>query len=102
MAGRGGADPASLLRIYLRHGCLDDAVQLALAELRRWRSTAGPLERTRPAAAWMSYGALEALSDALAAAGQDVALQQLRDETAAHVAQAKADSTSLVALTFRA
>ena len=44
----------------------------------------------------------EALSDALAAAGQDVALQQLRDETAAHVAQAKADSTSLVALTFRA
>jgi len=102
MARRGGADPAELLRIYLRHGCLDDAAQLALSELRRWRSKAGPLERARPAATWMSYGALDALADALAAAGQDAALQQLRDETAAHVAQAKADSTSLVALTSRA
>lgn len=85
-AGAGGMagapdDPASLLRVYLRHGRLEDAASLALEHLSAWQAT-NPLQRCKPAAAWMPLRHLQlldaCLEDAAAAAAQHQ--QQQRDD----------------------
>jgi len=72
MAG-GPEDPAALLRVYLRHGRLDDAADLALEHLSAWQG-ANPLARCKPASSWVPLRQLEVLDaclgDAAAAAQQ--------------------------------
>jgi hypothetical protein len=100
MAG-GPDDPAALLRVYIRHGRLADAANLALAHLAAWQA-ANPLARCKPAAVWLPLRQLEALdaclADAAAApaagAGERLAglKARLRAAVAEHLALGARDS----------
>jgi hypothetical protein len=88
MAARGGADPAALMRLYLRHGALAEAAALATAELDAWAAHAPATARVAPAAAWVAYGAAEAVltqlrasADVAHAAAADALEQALRRHT---------------------
>ncbi len=67
MAGA-AADPAALLRLYLQHGCLEEAAVLVLAHLAAWEGT-NALSRGKPMAVWLPTRAIEALQAQLVAAG---------------------------------
>jgi hypothetical protein len=59
------ADPATLLRTYMRHGRLVDAAQLAEAHLRR-ASGGNPLQRQCHCSVWLPYQLLAVLQTLLA------------------------------------
>jgi hypothetical protein len=63
------ADPAALLRAYMRHGRLVDAAQLAEAHLLR-ASGGNPLQRQRHCNVWLPYQLLTVLQALLAREAQ--------------------------------
>jgi len=112
MAGRGGADPAALLRLYLtprptatgdrlvQAAALSDAAALACAELARW-AEAPVLRRAAPMGSWFAYGAMEALTKALTEATEpsaEAALSRLQTALVAHAARVAADAAAMAAV----
>jgi len=95
MARRSGADPAALLRLYLRHGALADAASLATDEVAAWATRAPATERAAPAAAWMAYGAIEATLAALRAGGEAARADSLAAAVARHADGAERDAATL-------
>jgi hypothetical protein len=65
MAGA-AADPAALLRVYIQHGRLLDAAQLAKDHLEAWQRQ-GALLRAQPGAVWLPLQGLELLHASLVA-----------------------------------
>jgi hypothetical protein len=65
MAGA-AADPAALLRVYIKHGRLLDAAQLAKDHLEAWQRQ-GALLRAQPGAVWLPLQGLELLHASLVA-----------------------------------
>ncbi|KAK9814266.1 hypothetical protein WJX72_003104 [[Myrmecia] bisecta] len=82
-----GADPAALLRAYLKYGRLEDAASLALRHLQAWDDEVMDIYRQRSCISWFPYGLLETLIARLAAAQSEPlrALQrQLSDAVERH------------------
>lgn len=81
LAGAGAPDGAALLRVYLRHGRLQDGAELLARHLDHWSRAAPAIERVRSASGWAPYGVAEQLLQSLAAearaagAARDDALQ---------------------------
>jgi hypothetical protein len=75
--GMAGApdDPAALLRVYVRHGRLDAAAELALEHLAAWQGL-NPLARCKPAASWVPMRQLQVLDACLAEAAAAATAQQ--------------------------
>ncbi|KAF6256777.1 hypothetical protein COO60DRAFT_79428 [Scenedesmus sp. NREL 46B-D3] len=65
MAGA-AADPAALMRVYVKHGRLLDAAQLAKDHMEAWQRQ-GALLRAQPGAVWLPLQGLELLHASLVA-----------------------------------
>eukprot|EP00879_Flechtneria_rotunda_P024557 GHRR01026037.1.p1 GENE.GHRR01026037.1~~GHRR01026037.1.p1 ORF type:complete len:204 (-),score=76.85 GHRR01026037.1:351-962(-) len=78
MAGT-GADPAGLLRVYLKHGRLVDAAKLVRGYLESWQMQ-GPLLRGQAAAVWIPLQEIELLHASLVAGAQRASSRQLINE----------------------
>jgi hypothetical protein len=65
MAGT-AADPAALMRLYIKHGRLLDAAELAKAHMEAWQRQ-GALLRAQPGAVWLPLQGLELLHASLVA-----------------------------------
>jgi len=65
----GSADPAALLRIYLKHDRLEDAAQLLAEHLKAW-VTLSPLQRQKVSGFWIPTRSVQQLVQAVVDAAQ--------------------------------
>ena len=94
-----GGDVAELLRLYVRHSCLDAGVELALDILRRWDATVDPRLRASPSGCCIPYGALDALRGALEARScEEGAVRGLEQALRSHVDLASRDAAQMASL----
>jgi hypothetical protein len=103
------ADPAALLRLYMQHGRLLDAAQLAVSHLDAWQRC-DVLQRVQPMAVWLPLCDMQLLHASLMAGAQRArevegyreaellsqAAELLGAAVAAHVALAQRDTQALV------